>query len=360
MEMKKSRPRSRSRSGHGAAKTAVTEGQVLDPRANADLQLSAALQSFEALTVAQQLQFLAVVLRDEIGRKADVQPQLSEPSPDPPAQEMLAAQMRAPEVPVPEDPASVLAASPMAVPEQSGAEPPATPILPVTPNLPPTPALPVAAGVAKLQINDGQESAQYGRFEVHDLGVADMRPAGFPTASIIMTMVCSFVLAFAVMLWHRQSAASASQDPSPLQPAMPVAAAPGIRLAAAPAIRPAAAPSQPLAPPPPAPVNAQGDRREAPIDLPVELSFRRRPTGTDGEHFGRISWHVTGRIHNLSDEALTVDVTVEGEQGPSSTQVSLDPDGDAEFGSNDGVEIHPNDRVTLHSAPYGDAVSRVR
>jgi hypothetical protein len=125
-----------------------------------------------------------------------------------------------------------------------------------------------------------------------------------------MAMVCSFVLAFAVMLWHRQSAASASQDLSRLPPAMPVAAPHVIRLAAA--------ASQPLTPPlaaPPLPrpaaVNAQEDRREAPNDIPVELSFRRRPTGNDGEHYGRIAWHVTGRIHNLSDEALAVDVTVE-------------------------------------------------
>jgi len=256
--MKTSRPRNRSRSADGAAKHAGAEAQGLDPRANADPQLSAALQSFEALTVAQQLLFLAVVLRDEIGRKGGVPSQLIEA---PPKSEVPPA----PEVPAPEDPAPVLAAFPvavpMAVPEQSRAELPATAILPVTPDLPANPAPPAAAGVAKLQIVDGQGSAQYGRFEVQDMGVARMRPAGFPTLSIVMTMVCSFVLAFVVMLWHRQSAASASQGPSPLPPAMPAAAAPAIQPAAAHAIRLAAAPSPPPAPPPPAPVNSQEDRR---------------------------------------------------------------------------------------------------
>lgn len=312
--MKKSSARKRSRAGSGGVKAALPDAEALDPRANGDPYLSAALTSFEALTAQKQLHFLAVVLREEIGRKAESPPASVEMPPEPAPQESL------PQEPKPEHPRAE----------------------------PATLAVPAAGGLPKLQIID-EGSAQYGRRNVQ---------GHLPPASIVMTMVCSFVLALAVMLWHRQSTAAASPDPSPLPIAPPLAAAPAIRQAAV-ASPPPARP-QPLAQPLPAPVQRHEDQRDAANDLPVELSFRRRPAPNEGEHFGRMAWHVTGRMHNLSDEALAVDISVEGDQGPSYSRVSLDPDGDAEFGFNDGLEIHPNDRVTLHSAPYGDVVSQVR
>jgi len=321
--MKKSSARKRSRAGSGAVKAAVADAEELDPRANGDPHLSAALTSFEALTAQKQLHFLAVVLREEIGRKAEAPPASAEMPPEPAPQEPLSQEPK---------------------PEHPRAEP-ATLAVPAAPSA-------AAAALPKLQIID-EETAQYGRRHVQ---------GHLPPVSIIMTMVCSFVLALAVMLWHRQSTAAASADPNPLPPAStpanPFAAAPVMRQAALPSPPPAR--PQPLSPPLPAPVQRHEDQRDAANDLPVELSFRRRPAPNEGEHFGRMAWHVTGRIHNLSDEALAVDISVEGDQGPAYSRVSLDPDGDAEFGFNDGLEIHPNDRVTLHSSPYGDVVSQVR
>jgi hypothetical protein len=336
--MKKSPPRKRRRSRSGAAKNSPADAQDLDPRADGDPQLSAALKSFEALTVEKQRHFLIVVSKDETGLESAHPSPIIEAQPDPPALQVSEVpDAPALALPPPSDPAPVLSAPPPAVSEHFPEE--AAPL-----------ASPAAAGHAKVVVIDSEESAQVWRRKGW---------ASFPGVSIVMTMVCSFVLALAVMLWHRQSTASASQDPAPLPPPNPFSAAPAVRLADAPAQR--LAPPPPLAPPPLAStVNARDDERAPSNDLPIELSFRRRPAGNEGEHFGRISWHLTGRLHNLSDEALAVDISVEGEQGPSYAQVSLDPDGDAEFGSNDGVEIHPNDRVTLHSAPYADVVSQVR
>jgi len=344
--MKKSPSPKRRRSRPGAAKNAPADAQDLDPRAGGDLQLSAALKSFEALSVENRRHFLTVVSKDEIGLKADDPSPIIEAPPDPPAlpasaiPDAPASEMpapTAPELPPPADVAPVVSSPPVAVSELS-------------PEEPATLAPPAAASLAKVLVVDSEESVQVWRRKGR---------ASFPGVSIVMTMVCSFVLALAVMLWHRQSTASASQDPSPLPPPTPFAPAPASRLADVPAQR--LAPTPPPAPPPLAqPVNDHEDQRESANDLPIELSFRRRPAGNEGEHFNRVGWHLTGRLHNLSDEALAVDISVEGEQGPSYAQVSIDPDGDAEFGSNDGVEIHPNDRVTLHSAPYTDVVSQVR
>jgi hypothetical protein len=344
-DMKKS-PRNRSRSG--SARAAAAGARDLDPRADGDPQLSAALQSFESLTVGNKLQFLAVILRDEIDRKVGERVPTIEPAPDPAAPEFA--------LPMPPaDPAPVLAAPKDAVSEPA----------------------PTAAGPANVQIVESdawvQDAPRNYPFpvtisEVRGPRTADARPASFPTVPILMTMVCSFVLTLAVLLWHRQSDASASQSlpPSslerPLESAMPPAMSPAPMPAARRAITPVQRlASPPLASPPPlAPGNAARDDREPANDLPVELSFRRRPVRNEEEHGGRFAWQLTGRIHNLSSEALAVDVSVDGDAGPTYAQVMIDPEGDADFGSNDGLEIHPNDRITLHSAPYSDVVSQVR
>jgi hypothetical protein len=363
--MKKSPPRNRRRSLSGAAKTAGAEAQELDPRANGDARLSAALKSFEALTVGNQLHFLALVLRDEIGDKAcssvapaGVEQERVAPS-ELPTPELPTPELPTPELPTPANPVPALAAPPAAVPDHSGAE------------LPAPLAAPAAAGLAKLQIVESDESAQYGQrsfplpvriSDVRPPSAAAVHPASFPMVSIVMTMICSFALTLGVMLWHRQSDASASQNPAPLAPpARPFAAPIPPSTPSWPAIRQAVAPAQPQnSPPPAAPAYAPQYHDEPANDLPVELAFRRRPVAADGEHFNRFNWHLTGRIHNLSHEPLTVDVSVEGEEGPSYAQVFVDSDSDAEFGSNDGLEIHPNDRITLHSPPYSDVVQQVR
>jgi hypothetical protein len=126
-----------------------------------------------------------------------------------------------------------------------------------------------------------------------------------------------------------------------------------------PAFRRAVAPLPPPLPPP-APVNAQQDHGDTTDELPIELSFRRRPVASHPESFDRSAWQVSGRLRNLSDEAMAIDISVEGEQGTSYARVFIDPNGDAEFGPKDGLEIHPNDRIRLHSEPYGDLVSQVR
>jgi hypothetical protein len=236
---------------------------------------------------------------------------------------------------------------------------------------PPVLAPPRSAALAKVKIIESDAVAHHGQgnfplpvkmSDARAPRAAAVRPASFPTLSIVMTMVCSFVLTLGVMLWRRQSDASASQNPTPLPLERPFAAA--VPAATPPAWTGAreAAPAPP--PPRPAPAFAAAQatqgHRDAANDLPVELSFRRRPVGNDEERPGRTGWQLTGRIHNLSNDALAVDISVESEQGPSYAQVLIEPDGDSEFGANEGVEIHPNDRITLHSAPYADIVSQVR
>jgi len=407
--MKKSRPRNRSRSLPGAAGTPPAGVQELDPRANGDPQLSVALQSFEALTVGNQLQFLAVVLRDEIGRRAggpsaqraglhqesDPRPPAPPGLPAPELAPDLAPELAVAELQAPADTAPLRTGAPDAVAEHSLEESPATLASPATPvpaavlavpaTPPPTAALaPRAAlalratparpstALAKWEIVESDEFAQYGKrnfplpVRMSDLrgrAAAAARPANFNTLPIIMTMVCSFLVTFGVMLWQRQGDASASQNPSPsLERPLPATMPPATPPAPMRTLRRAVQPSQRLEQPPPplVPANAPQNHADPANELPVELSFRRRPVGNEGEHAGRVAWNLTGRIHNLSEEALEVDVSVEGEQGPSYARVLIDPDSDAEFGSNDGLEIHPNDRITLHSAPYSDVVSQVR
>ncbi len=357
--MTESPPRKRNRSRTRSAKTAVPEAHELDPRANGDPQLSAALKSFDALSAESRLHFLAL-LGDEGGLKgagassplaggepADPQrvPAIEAP-PDPPA----------PEISTSEDPAPVLLAPPDAVAERSGASgaEPVANLAPPAAISSPSPSA-SAAGAAKIQILESDEFAHQGRRILRGLSAAHGRPGSFPTVSILVTMVCSFVLTLGVMLWHRQSDASASQRPlaAAIAPATPPPPGPAFRQAVAP-------PLAPLSPPPPAPSNAQQDHGETSDDLPVELSFRRRPVANHPETFDRSAWQLSGRLRNLSDEAMAIDISVEGEQGTSFARVMIDPSGDAEFGPKDGLEIHPNDRIRLHSSPYADLVSQVR
>jgi len=367
--MKKPPSRNRNRSASRAAKTAEAEATEIDPRANGDAQLSAALKSYEALAVGDRLHFLAIVLRDEIGRKAGG-PVPAVDARDPPA----------PGLPPPPESKTDLAATPDAVPEHSLAEPPPTENSPAVQDPPvswdppatldphATPDMSSTAGLAKLQIVESAEFARSAEThfplpvkmsDVRDRRTA-VRAARFPMVSLVMTMVCSFVLTLGVMLWRRQSDAAASQPlaaaSQPFAAAMPPATPPSW-----PAARPVVAPVPAPAPPRRlAAANPAQDDHDAANELPIELSFRRRPVGNEGESAGRSGWELTGRIHNLSNDPLAVDVSVDGEQGSVSAQVFIEPDSDAEFGAKEGLVIHPNDRITLHSAPYSDIVSQVR
>jgi hypothetical protein len=339
----------------------VQDTQELDPRASGDPQLSAALKSFEALSAESRLQFLAL-LGDQSGRTDDgASPQAAggEPAESQSVPAMEApAEPTAPELPNSTDAAPILLAPLDAVPEQSvasGAEPVPNLALetptPTAMSPPPPPSAAATAGLAKIQIVESAEFAQQGRRILAVLRNTPGRPGSFPTVSILVTMVCSFVLTLGVMLWHRQSDASASQRPleAEVAPVTPPSPSPALRQAVAP---------PPL--PPRVPANAQQDHGETSDDLPIELSFRRRPVASHPESFDRSDWQVSGRLRNLSDEAMAIDISVEGEQGTSFARVMIDPSGDAEFGPKDGLEIHPNDRIRLHSSPYADLVSQVR
>jgi hypothetical protein len=167
-------------------------------------------------------------------------------------------------------------------------------------------------------------------------------------ASIVMTICASFTLIIATMIWQHHAATNSRQEPG-FMPQRPALATTVSRVAAAPAPPPAAPPVKPNAIAP----HDSTDR------MPVTVYFHRRGVHDDPSDRRKVDWLMEGRLTNLSDQPLGVEVRVESAnaQGASLAQIGVDPHGQRDFGADDGLRIHAGDKVTLVSAPYEDVIA---
>ncbi len=92
--------------------------------------------------------------------------------------------------------------------------------------------------------------------------------------------------------------------------------------------------------------------------MPVTLYFRRRGFHTDPADRRKINWFMEGRLTNLSEIPMNIEVRAESLGTLSTSQIQIDvaPHTERDFGVDDGLEMHPGDKVTLMSAPYSDMV----
>jgi hypothetical protein len=92
--------------------------------------------------------------------------------------------------------------------------------------------------------------------------------------------------------------------------------------------------------------------------MPVAVYFHRRGVHNDPTDRRKIDWLLEGRLTNLSDQALRVEVRVEASNAlrASLIQIGVDPHGQRDFGADDGLQMHPGDKITLVSSAYSDLV----
>jgi hypothetical protein len=171
---------------------------------------------------------------------------------------------------------------------------------------------------------------------------------GEPKLSIIATMIVTFSLSVAIMLWERRT-------PQALPAAPPVAP----RLVPIP--QPAVAPVADSVPPAAehrAPAIAQAPANttavaspQVPTPMPVALQIN---------HNRRLE-KVEALMSSVSDVPLSIHVSVMNSNGESTAQLTIDlePWALTAIGTNEGVQLNPGDQVTLQSPPYQERSQRV-
>jgi hypothetical protein len=331
-----------------------------------DPSFAASLRQFERLTLEEQLPILAFLLRDELNAAARARPHTKKSSHA--VRSLPAARAQAPAptaltAPLPE-PAAPAAADPepASLPLVAPAPPPASTAASMAPLVPATPL----ATTAKLQIIESDllqdlsgNRTQGPAKKKRSARVPEIAAAANPRAfSIAATMAISFPLALALMLWQRPAATRLSDVQwSPMQQAFAVA--PGITQNR-PTAQLTAASSTPAPPPSATPVaqNAANARTRDPSNMPVTLYFRRRGFHSDPNDRRKINWYMEGRLTNLSDIPMNIEVRAESASGFGASQIQIDvePHNERDFGVDDGLEMHPGDKVILMSAPYSDLV----
>jgi hypothetical protein len=78
--------------------------------------------------------------------------------------------------------------------------------------------------------------------------------------------------------------------------------------------------------------------------------------------FNRRNRHkIEGFVTNTSRQRLYVSMEVIAADGQPSSQVvmSLEPHEKKTFGTDSGLDLHPRDRLVLHSQPYPDVTAEV-
>jgi hypothetical protein len=81
----------------------------------------------------------------------------------------------------------------------------------------------------------------------------------------------------------------------------------------------------------------------------------------DPENPRKQSFVMQARLINVSSEPLSVRVWVKhpASLSASQTQIDLEPSGLREFGYDDGLEMHPDDEITVTSPSFRDLVMRI-
>lgn len=178
--------------------------------------------------------------------------------------------------------------------------------------------------------------------------------ANFLPRSIILTMVVSFLISFAIMFWQRR----AQEQSAPMLPSTPSVAA-GVP-AAAPAQTPIAEHQEPV---PPAsqsvaaadrPAEAMRSSDEEPVPaeaIPVAFHIRNR----------RDLNKIDGDVKNITSKPMSITLRSVNSitRATSEIHFELAPGERKIYSTDDGLYMQTNDQLTVHSPPYQDRVVRV-
>ncbi len=164
----------------------------------------------------------------------------------------------------------------------------------------------------------------------------------------LITAVAAFCVAIAILHWRRAAEPHAVIEPPAPGPVNTHANAAGW-------IAPRSASQSPPA------SAAERQPAEAGGPLPLELSFHRRLAHLDRANRGRPSYVVDARLYNVSAVPLAVEVLVSSaaSQRAATIELNVAPNGIADFGADDGLEMRAADLITLRSPPYRDLVAQI-
>jgi hypothetical protein len=178
------------------------------------------------------------------------------------------------------------------------------------------------------------------------------RLQGPRSRELILTMLLSFSLTFALLLWERKTTAAppqilASQRPAEVR-SEPITS---YRVPEQPkgverTLPAAAAPPRTFSAPEPAEDTNHGGGA-----LPLAFNvYNRRARGK-----------IEGFIKNMSSQPMSIALQVVDASGQATSQAELNlaPGEQKSFGTDSGLDIHSRDRVILRSPPYQDGAMDV-
>ena len=168
--------------------------------------------------------------------------------------------------------------------------------------------------------------------------------------SIVVTMVVTFSLSFAIM-WNRRPQVSSGSE-STITPV--------------PAMTPAPVPvrSRPYGghrEPPTAPVGAQASPAGSPaIQSPGEQALPAMPVALSIGHNHRHNTTEASMV-SLSESSVSIQVSIVNSSTHSSSNLRIDlaPHSQQYVGTAEGVELNPGDQVTLQNPSYQDLTQQV-
>lgn len=179
------------------------------------------------------------------------------------------------------------------------------------------------------------------------------RPAMAEWRPILLMMLLSFAIGFSVLWWRRASDAAVVRSLDAARAVGPAALPPERSLQTAILV------NARVTVPAPAPVAAARMVRAIPpmvsskdAEDPAETSVP-----ADFNVFNRRNRHrFEGYVLNRAGKPLSVEIETktDSNQRPSRLQLDLAPGERREFTSQDGLDLHSNDQLVLHSPPYRD------
>jgi hypothetical protein len=173
-------------------------------------------------------------------------------------------------------------------------------------------------------------------------------PRSLSLVPVLGTFLLGFVATVAVVIWREPGSVQA------IRWHIPVAAAPAAatRMTSSTTQTATAIEATGMVAPP-----AQA---EGLPDLPVQLSLMKRRGPDDAPVPGDQNFIYVARIHNQSTEPLSLQVRIASAGRPDgAARFDVDAGTLKVFGVDDGLDIHPDDTVTLSAARYKPLVRRV-
>ena len=172
--------------------------------------------------------------------------------------------------------------------------------------------------------------------------------------SIVLTMVVTFSLSFAIM-WNRRPHELSGSESTIESTITPV-----------PAMTPAPVPVRSRSPegrrePPAAPVGAQASLAGAPaVQMPAVQALPAMPVALSIGHNHRHNTTEASMV-SLSESPISIQISIvnPSTQRASNLRIELAPHSQQYVGTTEGVELNPGDQVTLKNPSYQDLTQRV-